>query len=81
VTQPQISQDDLDALAAALDGLALTTGQRALLSAIVSFAATASAAELAGHPAQSFREQFAASFTPHQASLLVSHTTPGNIHR
>jgi hypothetical protein len=78
VIEAQVSQGDIESLAQKLDGLVLSPGQRALLSAIVAVAARAGLEQLT-QPVSPFSEQFAAAFTPGQAELLVklTHITKG----
>jgi hypothetical protein len=74
MAEVQISRDDIDGLAHALDELNLPAGQRALLSAIVAVAANAIGDQeekllvVDLDPVPSFHDQFATAFTPDQAS-------------
>lgn len=80
VTETPISQDDIDGLAAALDGLALPSGQRALLSSIISIAAGA-VTGAAPDPVPPFREQFNTAFTPEGGTSLLVGRLPSDIGR
>ena len=71
MTNIEISHDDITGLAAKLDALHLSEGQKALLSAIVTMAAHTMTSEAepgavvtGTDPTKSFQDQFAASFTP-----------------
>lgn len=79
----EITNAEIAGLAVALDGLTLTDGQRALLSAIVTMAAHAmsdksDAVTIVDGPetAVSFQDQFAASFTPGTSVASGTDTPP-----
>lgn len=65
-----ITEDDIAGLAAALDELELTKGQRALLSALLAMAPKVASVEIA-EPVPLFQEQFAAAFSPGKVDFTV----------
>ncbi|MCA2211925.1 hypothetical protein [Jidongwangia harbinensis] len=80
MAQDPISDEDLDDLAGALDGLEqLTAAQRRLLAAVV-WAAADTVRPSAATEHRSFQEQFRAAYTPGVAELLIEragHITRG----
>ncbi|MEV1117744.1 hypothetical protein AB0I91_21960 [Actinosynnema sp. NPDC049800] len=78
MTEPFITAEEVEELFAKLESLELSDPQRALLSAILKVAGdvTEVAEEADERP---FSDQFATSFTPHHAALVVAYAASSSL--
>jgi hypothetical protein len=84
MNEPVINEQQIDDLFTKLDALELDPQQRDLLTAIIAVARDLTEVEIA-ESSLSFSEDFAGSFTPHKAGLVIEYahtpTTPSMISR